>query len=215
VDFEADIWNVAKIQVPHGTATHRSDRSLRQNLTAIKPTTAIISEARRQQIQVPGRQIMNQSTSPPAPSAALPPTDLAASLPHLGLNYAVINTTITKGGDWVAIVGVSQRYRVVACSAEYWQLNFLPAGGPKTILLDAHQFYRARIGGKQFGLYIDAGGNINYLQEEAFVRELDRRFRDCVREVDLSCDGDWTADPFSRSIPAAHIGENQRWLTAS
>ncbi len=64
-------------------------------------------------------------------------------------------------------------------------------------------------------MYIDADGQINYLPKRAFERELDRRFRDRVQTVDLGFDGDWADDPFTKSIPAANIGENRQWLTAS
>jgi len=84
--------------------------------------------------------------------------------------------------------------------------------GHETIELFARTFYRARIGGKNYGMYIDSDGEINYFTKQAFLRELDRRYRDCVKDVDLSCDGDWGKDPFSRSIPAANLGESRYWL---
>jgi hypothetical protein len=64
-------------------------------------------------------------------------------------------------------------------------------------------------------MYIGVGGEINYFTKKAFTRELDRRFRDGVGTVELNCDGDWADDPFTKSIPAANIGENRQWLTAS
>jgi len=83
------------------------------------------------------------------------------------------------------------------------------------IQLHANEFYRAKIGGQNFGLYIDAGGGINYFTKQNFLREVDRRFRDCLKTVDLECDGDWIGDPFSRSIPAANLGESPFWLEPS
>ena len=85
--------------------------------------------------------------------------------------------------------------------------------GHETIELLAGSFYRARIGGLHFGLYIDADVGINYLTKKAFIRELDRRYRDGVKTVDLSCDGDdWSKDPFCRCIPVANLGESRFWL---
>jgi hypothetical protein len=61
-------------------------------------------------------------------------------------------------------------------------------------------------------LYIDAEGQINYFTKKAFERELDRRFRDSVKTVDLRCGGDWSGDPFCRTIPEANLGESRFWL---
>jgi len=91
----------------------------------------------------------------------------------------------------------------------------MKSGGPQTIELAPDQFYRARLGGKHFGMYIDADGGINYFTKTSFFRELDRRYRDGEKEVDLRCDGDWSNNLFSRSIPQERLGENRQWLTAS
>jgi hypothetical protein len=77
--------------------------------------------------------------------------------------------------------------------------NFITSSrraAPQTIELAPDQFYRARIGGKHFGLYVDGDGRIHYFTQNSFFRELDRRYRDGVSDVDLNCDGDWSGDPF-------------------
>ena len=155
---------------------------------------------------------MTTSTTQPASPAILPPTDAAESSPNRGPKYAVINAHTAPGRDWVAIVHLSGKHGVPLDPPEYWRIYRLKGRGHETILLDARTFYRARIGGLHFGLYIDDGGEINYFTKKAFERELDRRFRDCVKEVDLSCGGDWSSDPFSKSIPAANLGESRFWL---
>jgi hypothetical protein len=155
---------------------------------------------------------MNESTIHPLSPTLLQILGPAFTEPGIELKYAVINATLKKGGDWVAIVGLSVRCGVVVGVAEFWQYYRLKAGGPQTIDLFADEFYRAKIGGQHFGLYIDSDGQINYFTKKAFERELDRRYRDCVRVVDLECGGDWSNDPFSRSIPEANLGELRYWL---
>lgn len=155
---------------------------------------------------------MTNSTTQSASSAALPPTAAAENLPVGGPKYAVINAHTAPGRDWVAYVDLSGQYGVPKDPPEFWKVYRLKPRGHETIELLAGTFYRARIGGLHLGLYIDADGNIHYFQKKAFERELDRRFRDCVKDVDLSCDGDWGKDPFSRSIPGANIGESRFWL---
>lgn len=71
---------------------------------------------------------------------------------------------------------------------EYWEIQGMKSGSPQTILLAPDRFYIARINGKQFGLYVDAEGEIYYLTNSGFFCELNRRYRDCVKDVDLNCD---------------------------
>jgi hypothetical protein len=71
------------------------------------------------------------------------------------------------------------------------------------------------LGGKHFGLYIDLDGGIHCFTKTSFFRELDRRYRDCEKDVDLRCDGGWENDPFSSSVREERLGENKFWLTAS
>jgi hypothetical protein len=118
----------------------------------------------------------------------------------------------TPGRDWVGLVDLSPLYGVPKDPPEFWRIYRFKARGHETIELFAGTFYRVRIGGLHFGLYIDAEGNIHCLTKKAFLRELDRRYRDGVRTVDLICDGDWANDPFSKSIPAANLGESRYWL---
>jgi len=159
---------------------------------------------------------MNLPTTPPPSPIALSLTVSQSHAPSVAPQDAVTNATIERGGDWVAGVGMSKRFGVIADQPEYWQLYYVKsAGGPQTILLAPDCFYRARIGGRHFGMYVDADGEINYLQKAYFKRELDRRFRDCAKTVDLTCDGDWSQDPFSNRIPEERLGENKLWLTAS
>ena len=155
---------------------------------------------------------MTNSTTQPASPALRPPPDPTDSSRNRGLQYAVINAHTARGRDWIAYVDLSPLYGVSKDPPEYWKIYRMKPRGHETIELFARTFYRAKIGGLHFGLYIDAGGEINYFTKKAFDRELDRRFRDCVKEVDLSCDGDWSKDPFSRSIPAANLGESRWWL---
>jgi hypothetical protein len=155
---------------------------------------------------------MNQSTiQPPSPTLP-PPTDPADSPPGIELKYAVINAHTGKGHDWVAIVDLSRQYGVPLNPPEFWQIYRQKARGHETILLSAQTFYRAKIGGKQFGMYIDSDGQINYFTKKAFERELDRRYRDSLKDVDLRCDGDWSNDAFCRTIPEANLGESRFWL---
>jgi hypothetical protein len=155
---------------------------------------------------------MTNSTPQPASTAVLPPTDAAEHLPPLGLQYATINAHTAPGRDWIAIIDLSPRCGVALDPPEFWRIHKLKPRGHETIELFAGTFYRARIGGLHFGLYIDSDGNINYFTKQAFHRELDSRFRDGVKTVDLSCDGDWSKDPFSNSIPVASLGESRYWL---
>jgi len=136
-------------------------------------------------------------------------------MPGIETKYAVINATIKRGGDWVAGFGLSEFAGVPRDPPEYWRSQKMNPGGPKTVELAPDQFYRVRLGGNHFGLYIDADGGINYFTKSSFFRELDRRYRDCVADVDLSCDGDWAGDPFSNRVPEERLGENKLWLTAS
>jgi hypothetical protein len=155
---------------------------------------------------------MTNSTTQSALPAVLPPTAAAESSPRVGLQYAIINAHTAPGRDWVSVVDLSPLYGVPKDPAEYWRIYRMKARGHETIELFARTFYRARIGGLHFGLYIDSGGNINYFTKQAFLRELDRRYRDGVRAVDLSCEGDWANDPFCRSVSAANLGESRFWL---
>jgi hypothetical protein len=47
----------------------------------------------------------------------------------------------------------------------------MKAAGHETFDLVARQFYRLRLGGLHFGLYIGADGQIHYFQKQAFLRE--------------------------------------------
>ena len=158
---------------------------------------------------------MNHSTTPPPSTAVLSPTVPHGYVPGIETKYAVINTTIKRGGDWIASFGMSEHADVPRDPPEYWRSQRMKSGGPQTIELAPDQFYRVRLGGKHFGLYIDADGKIHYFTKNSFFRELERRYRDCVKDVDLTCDGDWSGDPFSRCIPEERMGENKLWLTAS
>jgi hypothetical protein len=133
-------------------------------------------------------------------------------LPVGELQYATINAHTASGRDWVAYVDLIPRYGVPLDPPECWKIYRLKPRGHEIIELFAGSFYRARIGGLHFGLYIDAEGNIHCFQKKAFERELDRRYRDGVKTVDLTCDGDWSKDPFSNGIPAANLGESRFWL---
>ena len=143
------------------------------------------------------------------------PTDPLVTPSDVWRKYAVINANIRRGRDWVAHVRLSERLGVVKGPQEYWQYYFEKGrDGPKTIDLAPSIFYRARLSGQHFGFYIDMGGHINYFQEKAFTRELDRRFRDCVPDVDFTCDGDWANDGFSRNIPEVNLGEAEFFLVS-
>jgi hypothetical protein len=155
---------------------------------------------------------MNPSTIQPTSPATLPPTGPAATSPDLWPKYATINAHTGRGRDWIAFVGLSARYGVPLDPPENWQLYRLKAAGHETILLHADTFYRAKIGGQHFGLYIDSDGQIHYFTKKRLLRELDRRYRYGVKEVDLECDGDWSDDLFCRSIPDANLGESRFWL---
>jgi hypothetical protein len=154
---------------------------------------------------------MNESTIPQPSPSLLQLLGPAFTEEGVELKYATINATVRKGGDWVAVVALSARYGMAGGVPEYWQYCRLRGNGPQTMDLVADEFYRARLGGQQFGLYIDSDGQINYLSKRTFERELGRRFRDRERTVDLEC-GDWASDPFSKSIPAANLGESRYWL---
>ncbi len=156
---------------------------------------------------------MTNSTIQPASPAALPPIVPAPeSSPTGGPKCVVINAHTAPGRDWVAIIDLSPLCGAPLDPPVFWRIHKSKPRGHETIELFAGVFYRAKIGGQHFGLYIDAEGSIHYFRKKAFERELDRRFRDCVKDVDLSCDGDWSKDPFSRSIPAANLGESRWWL---
>jgi hypothetical protein len=155
---------------------------------------------------------VTNSTTQSASSAALPPTDAAKSSPNGGLKYATINAHTAPGRDWIGLVDLSPLYGVPKDPPEYWKIYRLKPRGHETIELFAGTLYRARVGGLHFGLYIDADGNIHCFQKKAFLRELDRRYRDGAKTVDLTCSGNWSKDPFSRSIPVANLGESRFWL---
>jgi hypothetical protein len=156
---------------------------------------------------------MNQSTIQPPTPAIIPPTDQTVTASRVGLQYVTINADTTKeGGDWIANVGLSTRYGMVGCETEFWQFYRLKGGCHLTTDLIADEFYRVRLASQHFGLYIDSSGGINCFTKKAFERELDRRFRDCVKDVNLECDGDWAGDPFSNCIPEANLGESRSWL---
>ena len=155
---------------------------------------------------------MTNSTTQTASPATLPQPAPAANLPNGGLKYAIINAHTAPGRDWVGLVDLSPLYGVPKDPPEFWRIYRFKARGHETIELFAGTFYRVRIGGLHFGLYIDAEGNIHYFTKQAFQRELDRRYRDGAEAVDLTCDGDWSKDPFCRSIPVANLGEGRFWL---
>jgi hypothetical protein len=155
---------------------------------------------------------MNQITIQPTSSPLLPPTDPAAIPPDLWPKYATINAHTGRGRDWVAVADLSEMYGVPLDPPEYWQIYRLKPRGHETIHLYADTFYRVRLAGQHFGLYIDSSGGINYLTKKAFDRELDRRYRDGAKDVNLECGGDWAGDPFSNCIPEANLGESRFWL---
>jgi len=71
---------------------------------------------------------------------------------------------------------MSQRFGVVSDQPECWQLYYVKsAAGPQTIDLAPDGFYRARLAGQHFGVYVGSDGGIHYLQKADFKRELDRR----------------------------------------
>jgi hypothetical protein len=155
---------------------------------------------------------MNDSTTQPPSPTLTPPTGPAATSPDLWPKYATINAHTGRGRDWIAFIGLSARYGLPLDPPEYWQIYRLKAAGHETVHLHSDTFYRVRLAGQHFGLYIDSDGQIQYLTKKAFERELDRRFRDGVEIVELNCGGDWNGDPFSRSIPNANLGESRFWL---
>ena len=155
---------------------------------------------------------MNESTIQPSSPALPSPTDPSEHAPVGELKYAVINAHTGWALDWVAVVGASKYYGVPKDLPEFWQVYRLKAAGHETILLDADTFYRARIGGMHFGLYIDAGGEIHCLHKKAFERELNRRYQDGAKTVELTCEGNWNNDSFCRSIPIGNLGESRWWL---
>jgi hypothetical protein len=129
-------------------------------------------------------------------------TDCRRLLP----GYALINADIGRGRDWVARVGLSERFGIMVADPEYWQLYFVQGTGLQTIILDNDVFFRAGLNGDHFGIYVDSDGQIICLPEKVFQRALDRRFRDGVATVDFSWDGDWYHDRFCRRIPTARLG---------
>jgi len=133
---------------------------------------------------------MANSTPQPASTAVLPPTDAAEHLPHLGVQYAVISAHTAPGRDWVAVVNLSPLYGVPKYPPEYWRIYRLRGRGHETIELFAGTFYRARIEGLHFGMYVDVEGEINYFQKKAFERELGSRFRDDAKTIGFTCNGD-------------------------
>jgi len=158
---------------------------------------------------------MNESTIEPPSLLLLSPKAPHRHVPGIEAKYALINVTIKRGGDWIVSFGLSDFADVPRDPPEYWRSQRIKSGGPRTIELAPDQFYRARIGGSHFGLYIGADGRINYLQKKSFFRELERRYRYGENDVDLVCDGDWEKDPFSNGIAEERLGENKLWLTAS
>jgi hypothetical protein len=152
---------------------------------------------------------VNESNQPAATARSCTPDETVMALPPRWARYAVINVRIARGRDWLAYIDTSERYGVIAGPPEYWQLNYVKGrGGPQTVDLAPDAFIRARLGGQQFGIYIDVVGQIHCLPKKAFERELDCRFRDRVKTVDLSYDADdWIGDPFRRDFPTARLGE--------
>jgi len=111
---------------------------------------------------------MPNSTIQPASRATLPPTDPAENSPRVGLKYAVINAHTARGRDWVGVVDLNPLHGVPKDLPEYWKIFRLKPRGHETIDLFARTFYRARIGGLHFGLYVDVDGNIHCFQKKAF-----------------------------------------------
>jgi hypothetical protein len=144
-----------------------------------------------------------------APTPLLSPEPAVAFDETSFPNYAVINATLRKGHDYVALVFLSEPYGVPENAPEYWQLFRMRGSDTRrTIELAPDFFFRARLSGKQFGIYVDMEGRINCMPERMFNRELDRRFRDCVMAVNLTWDeSDWAGDRFSKQVPQEHIGE--------
>jgi len=150
---------------------------------------------------------MDQTTEPTTPLLVPEPT--VAFDARFFPKSAIVNATLRRGHDYLAGVFLSERYGILTSAPEYWQLY--PMGGSdgrQTIELFPDCFYRARLGGKHLGIYVDTQGRINCLPERVFVRELNQRFRDCITNVSLSSDeSDWVGDRFSRQLPEQNLGE--------
>jgi hypothetical protein len=76
---------------------------------------------------------MTNSTTQPAPAAALPPLDPTERSPNGGPKYAVINAHTAPLRDWVAYVDLSPLYGVPKDPAEYWRIYRMKARGHETI----------------------------------------------------------------------------------
>ncbi len=107
---------------------------------------------------------MINSTTQPASPALRPPPDPTDSSRNRGLQYAVINAHTARGRDWIAYVDLSPLYGVSKDPPGFWKVYRMKPRGHETIELFARTFYRARIGGLHFGLYIDSDGEIKYFQ---------------------------------------------------
>jgi hypothetical protein len=148
--------------------------------------------------------MMKETTSQKTLPNWLEPEETAAATLHQGPRDAVINAHIGRGRDWVAYVAIAVPR---PAPRQYWQdYPIKGCGRSKTILLAARCFYRARIGGQHFGVYISQEGHIHYFTQKDFLRELDCRFRQGIETVDFTCSGDWIGDTFSPCIPVANLG---------